>query len=178
MFRTLIPRSRTLTCALRKARRGLLTKAYAVGPTEVCSSSSSQQLQWLMVTVASIAGADGPPALCGRGEATWRSKRVRSAHSLELVSYANTASRVISHHQQTILTYDTLDRDSNKLARGLQRLGVKKGDRVAVSLGNNIEFAIVCACTIAFHTKKLMCNQDYICFIQAGGHTCECLSSS
>jgi acyl-CoA synthetase (AMP-forming)/AMP-acid ligase II len=42
-----------------------------------------------------------------------------------------------------ILTYDALDRDSNKLARGLQNLGVKKGDRVAVSLGNNIEFATV-----------------------------------
>jgi non-ribosomal peptide synthetase component E (peptide arylation enzyme) len=39
------------------------------------------------------------------------------------------------------LTYDALDRDSNKLARGLQKLGVKRGDRVAVSLGNNAEFA-------------------------------------
>ncbi|CAG5186308.1 uncharacterized protein ALTATR162_LOCUS11548 [Alternaria atra] len=48
---------------------------------------------------------------------------------------------VISHHQRIRLTYDTLDRDSNRLARGLQKLGVKKGDRVAVSLGNNAEFA-------------------------------------
>jgi non-ribosomal peptide synthetase component E (peptide arylation enzyme) len=54
-----------------------------------------------------------------------------------------TRKRVISHHQRTILTYDALDRDSNRLARGLQRLGVKKGDRVAVSLGNNVEFATV-----------------------------------
>lgn len=51
---------------------------------------------------------------------------------------------MISHHQRTTLTYDALDRDSNKLARGLQNLGVKKGDRVAVSLGNNVEFATVC----------------------------------
>jgi acyl-coenzyme A synthetase/AMP-(fatty) acid ligase len=51
---------------------------------------------------------------------------------------------VISHHQRTTLTYDALDHDSNKLARGLQNLGVKKGDRVAVSLGNNVEFATVC----------------------------------
>jgi non-ribosomal peptide synthetase component E (peptide arylation enzyme) len=50
---------------------------------------------------------------------------------------------VISHHQRTILTYDALDRDSNRLARGLQKLGVRKGDRVAVSLGNNVEFATV-----------------------------------
>ena len=42
------------------------------------------------------------------------------------------------------MTYNALDRDSNKLAKGLQNLGVKKGDRVAVSLGNNAEFATVC----------------------------------
>lgn len=52
-------------------------------------------------------------------------------------------NRVISHHQRTILTYEALDRDSNALARGLQKRGVKKGDRVAVSLGNNVEFATV-----------------------------------
>jgi TBC1 domain family member 8/9 len=39
------------------------------------------------------------------------------------------------------LTYDKLDQNSNTLARGLANLGVKKGERVAVSLGNNIEYA-------------------------------------
>jgi non-ribosomal peptide synthetase component E (peptide arylation enzyme) len=51
---------------------------------------------------------------------------------------------VISHHQRTRLSYDALDRASNQLARGLQKIGVKKGERVAVSLGNNVEFATVC----------------------------------
>jgi len=55
-----------------------------------------------------------------------------------------TSSSVISRHQQTILTYSALDIQSNALARGLANIGVKKGDRVAVSLGNNIEFATVC----------------------------------
>lgn len=50
---------------------------------------------------------------------------------------------VISRHQQTRLTYDALDIKSNAFARGLFKIGVKKGDRVAVSLGNNIEYAIV-----------------------------------
>jgi acyl-CoA synthetase (AMP-forming)/AMP-acid ligase II len=45
--------------------------------------------------------------------------------------------RIISHHQQKRLTYE----DSNALAKGLRRLGVEKGERVAVSLGNNIEYA-------------------------------------
>lgn len=40
------------------------------------------------------------------------------------------------------MTYDDLDQKSNALARGLQSIGVKKGDRVSVSLGNNTEFAI------------------------------------
>ncbi|EER40653.1 AMP-binding enzyme [Histoplasma capsulatum H143] len=50
---------------------------------------------------------------------------------------------VISTHQAQRLTYDELDRKSNALARGLAAGGLPKGDRVAVSLGNSIEFAIV-----------------------------------
>ena len=46
-------------------------------------------------------------------------------------------------HQRERLTYGELDERSNGLARGFQNLGVQKGDRVAVSLGNNIEFAVV-----------------------------------
>jgi acyl-coenzyme A synthetase/AMP-(fatty) acid ligase len=49
---------------------------------------------------------------------------------------------VITRHQRQSVTYDELDQKSNALARGLQGIGVKKGDRVAVSLGNNMEFAI------------------------------------
>lgn len=51
--------------------------------------------------------------------------------------------RVISRHQNSRLTYDGLHQRSTALAHGLRNLGVKKGDRVAVSLGNNVEFAIV-----------------------------------
>jgi acyl-CoA synthetase (AMP-forming)/AMP-acid ligase II len=50
---------------------------------------------------------------------------------------------VISRHQNKRLTYHELDLDSNVLAKGLQSLGVKKGDRVCVSLGNNLEFATI-----------------------------------
>ncbi|KAK0656765.1 acetyl-CoA synthetase-like protein [Cercophora newfieldiana] len=42
---------------------------------------------------------------------------------------------------ETTLTYEALDLVSNTLARSLRSLGVKKGDRVAVSLGNCAEFA-------------------------------------
>ena len=50
---------------------------------------------------------------------------------------------VISRHQQRRLTYHQLDLDSNVVARGLQSLGINKGDRVCVSLGNNLEFATI-----------------------------------
>jgi non-ribosomal peptide synthetase component E (peptide arylation enzyme) len=52
-------------------------------------------------------------------------------------------SRVVSRHQNERLSYDALNRRSNSLARGLLKIGVRKGDRVAVSLGNNIEHATV-----------------------------------
>ena len=50
---------------------------------------------------------------------------------------------VVSRHQQKRLSYHELDKKSNALAHGLAQRGVKKGDRVAVSLGNNIEYATV-----------------------------------
>lgn len=53
-------------------------------------------------------------------------------------------SRVVSIHQNERLTYYDLDQQSNRLARGIESIGVKKGDRVAVSLGNNVEHAVVC----------------------------------
>jgi hypothetical protein len=42
---------------------------------------------------------------------------------------------------ETALSYYQLDLASNALAHSLQSLGVKKGDRVAISLGNTAEFA-------------------------------------
>ena len=43
--------------------------------------------------------------------------------------------------QETRLSYEDLDLASNSLAHSLRSLGVKKGDRVAVSLGNCPEYA-------------------------------------
>ncbi|KAI4246180.1 MAG: hypothetical protein L6R40_002133 [Gallowayella cf. fulva] len=64
-------------------------------------------------------------------------------HFASVVSKFGDRTAVVSRHQQTRLTYEALDRKSNALARGLQDVGVKRGDRVAVSLGNNIEHAVV-----------------------------------
>ncbi|KIW27223.1 uncharacterized protein PV07_06982 [Cladophialophora immunda] len=60
-----------------------------------------------------------------------------------IVSAHGDRNAVISRHQNKRLTYHQLDLDSNVVAHGLQSLGVKKGDRVCVSLGNNLEFATI-----------------------------------
>ena len=64
-------------------------------------------------------------------------------HFAGVVSQFGDRLAVISRAQRAQVTYDELDRKSNSVARGLQSIGVKKGDRVSVSLGNNMEYAIL-----------------------------------
>jgi acyl-CoA synthetase (AMP-forming)/AMP-acid ligase II len=54
---------------------------------------------------------------------------------------SSAASHQAALPKTDILTYDALDSLSNTLANSLRSLGVKKGDRVAVSLGNVTENA-------------------------------------
>ncbi|RAL68421.1 hypothetical protein DID88_007152 [Monilinia fructigena] len=72
---------------------------------------------------------------------------------------------LVSHAQNTKFTYRELDERSNVLAHGLRGLGVGKGDRVAVSLGNGWEFgaltyaiwklgAVLVPLNPAFNTKQ------------------------
>ncbi|KAF2431021.1 acyl-CoA synthetase/AMP-acid ligase-like protein II [Tothia fuscella] len=84
-----------------------------------------------MLTQAFGRGPTTPPLL----------EQTISEHFSSIVSKYGDRNAVISRHQDKILTYKELDRVSNALARGLLNKGVKKGDRVAVMLGNNIEFA-------------------------------------
>lgn len=55
-----------------------------------------------------------------------------------------TNDSVISKHQNDRATYSELDAKSNAVARGLESMGVQKGDRVGVMLGNSMEYAVVC----------------------------------
>ncbi|TVY39790.1 putative acyl-CoA synthetase, partial [Lachnellula occidentalis] len=66
-------------------------------------------------------------------------------HFSSVVSQYGDRTAVISRSQGEVgrLTYRQLDERSNVLARGLQERGVRKGDRVAVSLGNCWEFAVL-----------------------------------
>ena len=62
----------------------------------------------------------------------------------EIVSKFGDRDAVVSRAQGARLTYRELDQRSSSIAKTLQELGVIKGDRVAVSLGNNLEFGAVC----------------------------------
>jgi non-ribosomal peptide synthetase component F len=64
-------------------------------------------------------------------------------HFRSVVQKHGDCTAVISRHQNRRLTYHELDLESDAIARGLLGQGVKKGDRCAVQLGNNIEFAVV-----------------------------------
>ncbi|KAE8390163.1 hypothetical protein BDV23DRAFT_155605 [Aspergillus alliaceus] len=65
------------------------------------------------------------------------------SHFAHIVSSYGDRAAVISKHQNDRLTYAGLDAKSNALARGLESVGVRTGDRVGVMLGNSMEFAIV-----------------------------------
>ena len=85
------------------------------------------------MTQARLKGPSEPPLL----------EETVGENFAHIVSAHGDRNAVISRHQNKRLTYHQLDLDSNVLARGLQSLGVKKGDRVCVSLGNNLEFATI-----------------------------------
>lgn len=84
-----------------------------------------------LLTQARSIGPSEPPLL----------EETTGENFARIVSQHGDRPAVISRQQRRRSTYHELDRDSNIIARGLQSLGVKKGDRVCISLGNNIEFA-------------------------------------
>lgn len=64
-------------------------------------------------------------------------------HFSSIVSAHGDRTALISRSQNERLTYRELDERSTVLAHALKEKGVKKGDRVAVSLGNGWECGVV-----------------------------------
>ncbi|RPA94817.1 acyl-CoA synthetase/AMP-acid ligase-like protein II [Choiromyces venosus 120613-1] len=83
------------------------------------------------------------------------------AHLAEITSQYGDSLAVISSHQNTRLTYSALHTQSTSLAHGLKNLGVQRGDRVAVSLGNNIEFALATYATFKLGAVLVPLNPSF-----------------
>ncbi|CRG87648.1 hypothetical protein PISL3812_04668 [Talaromyces islandicus] len=109
--------------------RGLLTQSYARGPDQV----RFQRPQFPLVLDGVVDIEKTQPPLI---------EKTIPDHFSSVVQRFGDRTAVVSRHQNDRLTYDTLDRMSSSLARGLMSIGVQKGDRVAIMLGNSIEYAV------------------------------------
>ncbi len=97
------------------------------------------------VRLAIVRGPTSPPLQCTTFGNLIRQRAQESANKIAL----------ISQNQDEILTYSVLHKRSDDLAAGLLAAGVGKGDRVAVLLGNRLEYVDVSEKT---HSGKIILN--------------------
>lgn len=74
------------------------------------------------------------------------------------------------------LTYLELNRASDSLALGLLDLGIRNGDRIAITLGNCVPYAVVSFDQpVAVVVRLLIMSSDFICVLQdwSNGSTIE-----
>jgi non-ribosomal peptide synthetase component F len=103
-------------------------------PLKACTLIPRAASHRLLLTKAYDSGPRVPPLLT----------LTVPGHFDTIVEKHGARMAVVSRHQGRRLTYGELWEESNKLASGLGKLGVRKGDRVAVSMGNSLEYAVVC----------------------------------
>ncbi|KAK4102915.1 acetyl-CoA synthetase-like protein [Parathielavia hyrcaniae] len=106
---------------------GTLTRSICEGPTE--PPLLPHTIPEHFNTVVSACG-DKPAVVC----------RTPTANQN---AFSTLAADGIPTAVETTLSYEQLDLASNAVAHSLRSLGVKKGDRVAVSLGSMAEFAVL-----------------------------------
>ena len=66
--------------------------------------------------------------------------RNRTIHGVLKQKVAQCGSRVFFYFKDQSFTYEDLDRESDRVAAGLQNLGIGKGDKVAIIMSNRPEF--------------------------------------
>ncbi len=66
--------------------------------------------------------------------------RKRTIHGVLKQKVAECGSREFFYYKDQAFTYEDLDRASDRVAAGLQALGIGKGDKVAIIMGNRPEF--------------------------------------
>ncbi|KAL4958898.1 putative AMP-binding enzyme [Aspergillus stella-maris] len=111
----------------------LYTRGALRVPRVACTRPITQTFKRSLLTQSYACGPSEPPLI----------KSTVGEHFASTVGAYGDRTAVISKHQNDRLTYSGLDAKSNALARGLESVGVRKGDRVAVMLGNSMEHATV-----------------------------------
>ncbi|KAF1985348.1 acyl-CoA synthetase/AMP-acid ligase-like protein II [Aulographum hederae CBS 113979] len=104
-----------------------------VGQTAIGSGRNKRVGERRFLTRSFVEGPTSPPLLT----------QTIPAHFAEIVRAYGDRTAIISRHQKTRLSYRELDDESESLARGLLKKGVKKGMRVGVLLGNGREFGVI-----------------------------------
>ncbi|KAL4941612.1 hypothetical protein BDV06DRAFT_235998 [Aspergillus oleicola] len=116
-----------------------------------CSRSGTQAFRRGLLTASYARGPSEPPLI----------ESTIGEHFAGVVDAYGDRTAVISKHQNDRLTYSGLDAKSNALARGLESAGVRKGDRVAVMLGNSMEHAIVTYALFKFGAILVPINPSF-----------------
>jgi acyl-CoA synthetase (AMP-forming)/AMP-acid ligase II len=120
LFRTALSSRPCLRSLSTRAASPLLTQSAVTGPTEPPLSYKTLP-QYFEEDV--LARYPSRPALVSRGEASR--------------SHAGPPSRNFKDVPYLAWDYEEFDRHIQALARGLLEMGVRKGDRVGVIMGNN-----------------------------------------
>ncbi|KAL7948502.1 hypothetical protein V8C42DRAFT_351598 [Trichoderma barbatum] len=133
-----LSRTRVAVRAAAAVRRAMSTAAAAARTVDE-GYAQGQEWQHRILGTEGLSIRTGPmePALF-TGTIPDHFASVVSQHGDRPAVIARSPSPIAS---ETALTYHGLDLTSNRLASSLASLGVRKGDRVAVSLGNSAEFA-------------------------------------
>ncbi|KAL4925740.1 putative AMP-binding enzyme [Aspergillus undulatus] len=118
-----------MSCPPMLCLRGILQRL----PRVVCRRSFAASLGRTLLTQSYARGPTEPPLI----------ESTIGEHFASIVDAYGDRTAVISKHQNDRVTYAGLEARSNALARGLESVGVRKGDRVAVMLGNSMEHATV-----------------------------------
>ncbi|KAM6482829.1 hypothetical protein HDV62DRAFT_336328 [Trichoderma sp. SZMC 28011] len=137
--RACVGRAVRMAAATARRRAMMSTAAAAAARTTVDEGYVPQEWQQRILGTEGLSIRTGPmePALF-TGTIPDHFASVVSQHGDRPAVIAR--SPTPNAHEST-LTYHALDLVSNRLASSLSSIGVRKGDRVAVSLGNSAEFA-------------------------------------
>jgi fatty-acyl-CoA synthase len=105
--------------------------------------------------------SERPPSYVHRGGTVPLLGTTLDRHFREVAGRHPDRDALVSLHQGLRLSYAALDRETERLARGLLALGLRKGDRVGIWATNNAEWLLVLLATA--RTGTILVNVNPAC---------------